>query len=66
MRTPSPYLIRPDGEDMIVVPYMRYVSMRGDPEMAVMGGGVTKGNSCIFIWFPDQRTSAPVGKVHVY
>lgn len=24
---------------MIVVPYMRYVSMRGDPEMAVMGGG---------------------------
>lgn len=51
---------------MIVVPYMRYVSMRGDPEMAVMGGGVTKGNSCIFIWFPDQRTSAPVGKVHVY
>ena len=39
MRTPSPYLIRPDGEDMIVVPYMRCVSMRGDPEMAVMGGG---------------------------
>lgn len=52
MRTPSPYLIRPDGEDMIVVPYMRYVSMRGDPEMAVMGGGGHKREQLHFYLVP--------------
>ena len=38
MQTPSPYLIRPDVEDVIVVLCMQCVSMRSDPneEMTVM------------------------------
>ena len=38
MQTPSPYLIRPDVEDVIVVLCMQCVSVRSDPneEMTVM------------------------------